>query len=158
MRALPPLSALTLLVTEDFLVMCFCYICVYVPTEQMGSSVKASSLHLEGARFEPQVDCYVQFFRRSRRILLKSWLKFLNFVSRPKTKNTKRFGAWICSILQVESGNGENIQAGSLEKLVSVQGHKNSRRRTYFRNVTSHLREITVSTVEISIFVKHLQL
>jgi hypothetical protein len=38
--------------------------------------------------------------------------EILNFVSRPKMKNLKCFGGWICSILQVESGNGENIQAG----------------------------------------------
>jgi len=40
-----------------------------VPTEQVGSSIEAS-LHLEGARFESQVDCYVQFFGLSRRMLV----------------------------------------------------------------------------------------
>ena len=47
----------------------------------------------------------------------------LDFVYRSKMKNTKRFGAWFCSLLQVERGNGENIQAGSLKKLVWVYGH-----------------------------------
>jgi hypothetical protein len=50
----------------------------------------------------------------------------LIFISRPKMKNTKRFWTWICSLLQVESGNGENIQAGSLEKFVSVYKGKGS--------------------------------
>ena len=91
MRALPQLSALKLLVTEDFLVMYFCCVyvcvcvfvcayiyiyiyvcvcvCVCVSTEQVGSSIK-TSLHLEGARFESQVDCYAQFFGRSWRIMV----------------------------------------------------------------------------------------
>jgi len=50
--------------------------------------------------------------------------EILNFVSRPKIKNTKRFGVWICSLLQVECGNGENIQAGPFETLVSVYRHR----------------------------------
>jgi len=69
MRALPQLSALKLLVTEDFFSHVF-LLCIYVPTEQVGSSIKASSLHLEIALFESLVDCFVEFFGRSGRILV----------------------------------------------------------------------------------------
>jgi hypothetical protein len=70
--------------------------------------------------------------------------EIVNFLSRPNMK-TKLFGGWICSLLQVESGNGENIQAGLLlEKFVLLSGHiKHFRQITYSRNFTSHLREIT---------------
>jgi len=70
MRALPQLSALKLLVTEDFFSNVF-LLYVFVSTEKVGSSIKAS-LHLECARFESQVDCYVQFFGCSTRILAQS--------------------------------------------------------------------------------------
>lgn len=67
MRALPQLSALKLLVTEDFFSYVF-LLYTYVPTEQVGSSISAFPVHLQGARFESQVDCFEHLFERSRRI------------------------------------------------------------------------------------------
>ena len=152
MRALPQLSALTLLVTEDFfshvfllyiyIYMCVC-VCVCVCTYR-ASGFKHQSFFFAFGR------CPVRIASRLLCTVLQTnsgivMTEILEFVYRPKMKNTKRFGAQICSLLQVESGKGENVQTGSLEKLVSVYGHKkkNSRRRTYFRNVIRHLQNIT---------------
>jgi hypothetical protein len=47
-------SALQLLDTEDFFQLCFGYIYIYIymPTEQVGSTINASAVHFEDAWFE----------------------------------------------------------------------------------------------------------